>query len=130
MNLGGGFDALGIVLWTALSYCQLENDIRTAKVIMMLSQVSSVSSVCVVPCRRADDASGVCRRSTGRPKAAASWQNARLPTMPARQHQPWEAATPIAATGNEWEVKTKTQRRLATIMMAMTMRSNALAGEE
>lgn len=40
VNLGAGFDALGVVLWTTLSYCQVENDIRTAKVIMMLAQVS------------------------------------------------------------------------------------------
>lgn len=38
VNLGAGFEALAIVLWTSLSYCQVENDIRTAKVIMMLSQ--------------------------------------------------------------------------------------------
>jgi hypothetical protein len=39
VELSAGFDALGVVLWNALSRCQSENDVRTAKVIMMLSQV-------------------------------------------------------------------------------------------
>jgi hypothetical protein len=37
--VGDGFEALGAVLWTALSNCQAENDIHNASVIMMLSQV-------------------------------------------------------------------------------------------
>ena len=36
--MGDGFDALGAALWTALNYCQAENDVHNAKVIMMLSQ--------------------------------------------------------------------------------------------
>jgi hypothetical protein len=39
VDLQSGFSALVIVLWTALTYCQRQNDVRTAKVIMMLSQV-------------------------------------------------------------------------------------------
>lgn len=37
--MGEGFEALGAVLWTALSNCQAENDVHNASVIMMLSQV-------------------------------------------------------------------------------------------
>ena len=39
VDVGEGFDALGAVLWNALSYCQSEKDIHNASVIMMLSQV-------------------------------------------------------------------------------------------
>jgi hypothetical protein len=39
VEVGDGFEALGAVLWTALSNCQAENDIHNASVIMMLSQV-------------------------------------------------------------------------------------------
>ena len=42
MEVGEGFEALGAVLWTTLSHCQSENDIHTASVIMMLSQVCLV----------------------------------------------------------------------------------------
>ena len=37
--VGLGFGALGAVLWTALLLCQTANDVHTAKIIMMLSQV-------------------------------------------------------------------------------------------
>ena len=40
--MGEGFDALGAVLWNALSYCQSEKDIHNASVIMMLSQVRAL----------------------------------------------------------------------------------------
>jgi hypothetical protein len=39
VELSSGFDALGVVLWNTLTRCQTENDVRTAKVVMMLSQV-------------------------------------------------------------------------------------------
>lgn len=38
VELGGGFDALGVVLWKTLSYCQDQNDVHNSKIIMMLSQ--------------------------------------------------------------------------------------------
>jgi len=38
VEVGDGFQALGAVLWTALSHCQAENDVHNASVIMMLSQ--------------------------------------------------------------------------------------------
>jgi hypothetical protein len=41
VDLGSGYNALVIVLWTALSFCQMQNDVKHAKVIMMLSQVCS-----------------------------------------------------------------------------------------
>jgi hypothetical protein len=50
--VGDGFEALGAVLWTALSNCQAENDIHNASVIMMLSQVrrrcSYLGACCIV----------------------------------------------------------------------------------
>lgn len=42
VDVSGGFDALGVVLWHALARCQTENDVHTAKVLMMLSQVRSI----------------------------------------------------------------------------------------
>ena len=42
MEVGDGFQALGAVLWTALSHCQAENDVHNASVIMMLSQVRNI----------------------------------------------------------------------------------------
>jgi hypothetical protein len=38
VELGGGFDALGVVLWKTLSFCQDQNDVHNSKIIMMLSQ--------------------------------------------------------------------------------------------
>lgn len=43
--MGDGFEALGAVLWTALSNCQAENDVHNASVIMMLSQVSQKATI-------------------------------------------------------------------------------------
>lgn len=37
--MGVGFNALSVLLWATLSTCQKENDVHTAKIIMMLSQV-------------------------------------------------------------------------------------------
>lgn len=38
VDVGRGFTALGVVLWTALLYCQAANDVHCAKIMMMLSQ--------------------------------------------------------------------------------------------
>lgn len=38
VELTKGFDALGVVLWKTLSKCQDDNDVHTAKIIMMLCQ--------------------------------------------------------------------------------------------
>lgn len=43
VELAGGFDALGVVLWKTLTCCQEQNDVHNAKIIMMLSQVNSSS---------------------------------------------------------------------------------------
>lgn len=39
VELGVGFIVLGNILWDALDRCKEDNDVRSAKVIMMLSQV-------------------------------------------------------------------------------------------
>ena len=39
MELGKGFEALGAVLWATLDHCMADNDVHSAKVVMILSQV-------------------------------------------------------------------------------------------
>jgi hypothetical protein len=39
VDVGSGFSALGTVLWTTLDMCAQQNDVHSASVIMMLSQV-------------------------------------------------------------------------------------------
>jgi hypothetical protein len=38
--MGAGFVILGVVLWDVLDRCKEDNDVHSAKIIMMLSQVS------------------------------------------------------------------------------------------
>ena len=40
--MGLGFSILGTILWNVLDRCKESNDIHSAKVIMMLSQVSEI----------------------------------------------------------------------------------------
>lgn len=41
VDVGAGFTSLGTVLWTTLDMCQQQNDVHSASVIMMLSQVAA-----------------------------------------------------------------------------------------
>ena len=45
VEMGGGFSVLGDVLWNVLDRCKESNDVHSAKVIMMLSQVSRFLSL-------------------------------------------------------------------------------------